>query len=336
MDIYNIIRVFVREIASICNYGFFLFAGYLFFSNITTLNKENYTKKIKTRIKTLLIPYILWNIINVLLRPVIILGGRIIKRDGDWGRFSIFFNELLDKGIWNIFLHYNTWGNKTNILGLPRPSMGPFSIPMWFLQTLITLTIISPVICFICKYMKKYGIILFGLLYYTGIWFSIPGFSIAAFFFYLFGAYYGIHKKNLITEMRRYGIFCYVISIVLLVPSMYYNYDGISTYNFFNPIFLFTMVITSINIVSYLIEKKKIKVNKTLARATFFVYAIHTVLVLSIVGFIFDKIFRSNTPIILIFRYFTVPIITAYLCVIIYYIMKKIMPKMLSLLSGNR
>jgi hypothetical protein len=57
----------------------------------------------------LLIPYVLWNIINVLIRPIIIIGGRIIKNDGDWGRFSILFNELLDKGIWNIFWHYNTW-----------------------------------------------------------------------------------------------------------------------------------------------------------------------------------------------------------------------------------
>jgi F0F1-type ATP synthase assembly protein I len=85
-----------------------------------------------------------------------------------------------------------------------------------------------------------------------------------------------------------------------------------------------------------LIEKKKIKVNKTLSKATFFVYAIHSVLVLSIIGVLFDKIFGSNSPIILIVRYFTVPIITAYSCVAIYCIMKKIMPKILKLLSGNR
>jgi fucose 4-O-acetylase-like acetyltransferase len=155
MDVYNVIRVLVREIALICNSGFFLFSGYLFFSNISTLNKKIYVKKLKTRIKTLLIPYISWNIINVLLRPAVIWGGRIIKKDGDWERFTIFFKELFDKGIWNIFWHYNTWGDGTNILGWSRPSMGPFSVPMWFLQTLIVLTIVSPVIYLICKYLKK-------------------------------------------------------------------------------------------------------------------------------------------------------------------------------------
>jgi hypothetical protein len=336
MDIYNIIRTATQEIAGICNAGFFLFSGYLFFSNISIFNKEIYIKKLKTKIKTLLIPYILWNLINVILRPVIILGGRIIKKDGDWERFTLFFNELIDKGIWNIFLHYNTWGNATNIFGWSRPSMGPFSVPMWFLQTLIVLTIVSPVIYFICKSLKIYGVILLGILYYTGIWFSIPGFRMMAIFFFALGSYYGIYKKNLINETRQYKFFWYAISVLTLIPSMYYDYNGISTYNCFKPVFIIATVISSISIASYLIEGKRVKVNKTLSQATFFVYAVHTVLVLTIVGIVFDKIFRSNSPIILMVRYFSVPIITAYLCVAIYCTMKKIMPKFLNLLSGNR
>jgi hypothetical protein len=157
----------------------------------------------------------------------------------------------------NIFWHYNTWGDGTNILGWSRPGMGPFSVPMWFLQTLIVLTIVSPVIYLICKYLKKYGILLLGLLYYTGIWFSIPGFSIGAFLFYTLGTYYGIYKKNLIIEMLRYSIFGYIITLVLLIPSMYYDNDGISTYNYFKPIFILATVISLINIASHLIEKNK-------------------------------------------------------------------------------
>ena len=300
------------------------------------MNKQAYTKKLRTRINTLLIPYILWNIINVIIRPIIIWGGRIIKKDGDWDRFMIFFNELFDKGVWNIFWHYNTWGDRTNILGWPRPSMGPFSVPMWFLQTLIVLTVLSPIAYFICKYLKTYGIIILGLLYYTGIWFSIPGFSISPVFFFTLGAYYGIYKKNLVVEMRRHKIFWYIISIITLIPAVYYNYNGINTYNYFSPIFIFAMAISSINFAASLIENKKVTVNKTLSQATFFVYALHTVLILDIVGLVFDKIFRSNTSIILILRYFVVTIITTYVCVGIYCIMKKIMPKVLRILSGNR
>jgi hypothetical protein len=336
MDIYNIIRIIVRKIASICNDGFFLFSGFLFFLNIDVWNRAIYFKKLKTRINTLLVPYLLWNIINVIIRPVIIIGGRLIKKDGDWDRISIFFNELLEKGIWNIFWHYNTWGTNTNILGWARPSMGPFSVPMWFLQTLIVLTILTPIIFLICKYLKKQGLVLLGVLYYTGIWFSIPGFGINPIFFFTLGAYFGIYKKNLVFELRKYKLFWYIVSGLTLLPSVYYDYDGHTTYNYFTPVFLLSAVISVVNIVSFFIKKGKINPNRPLTKAVFFVYGVHTVLVLNIVGLIFDVIFKLKHPIILTIRYFTVPIATAYICVLIYCILKKTMPKMLGLFSGNR
>jgi hypothetical protein len=334
VDIYNIIRVLVRKIASICNPCFFLFSGFLFFLNINQWNKGVYFKKLKSRIKTLLIPYILWNLINVLIRPLVIVGGRFIKRDGDWGRFSLFFNELFDKGVWSIFWHYNTWGTGTNILGWSRPSMGPFSIPMWFLQTLIVLSLLTPVIYCICKYLKQYGLIILGIAYYTGIWFSIPGFSISPLFFFSIGAYLGIYKKNLIVEFRRYTAFCYIIALITLIVSTYY--DGQKIHDYFFPVFIFSGVINAVNIASFLVERKIIKPHPLLTQSTFFIYAIHGVLVLSIVGLLFDCLFKSKELAILILRYFTVPIVTAYVCVLIYCILKKIMPKLLSLLSGNR
>jgi hypothetical protein len=336
MDAYNIIRVIVRRIALICNSSFFLFSGFLFFFNITVWNREIYFKKLKTRINTLLIPYLLWNTLSVIIRPIMIAGGRLIKKDGDWNRITIFFNELLEKGIWNIFWRYNTWGTGTNIIGWPRPTMGPFSVPMWFLQTLMVLTILTPVIFLVCKYLKRYGIILLGLLYYTGIWFSIPGLGINPVFFFTLGAYFGIYKKNLILELRKHKLFWYVVSLFTLLPSAYYDYDGHTTYNYFTPVFLLAGVISAINIVSFFIEKGKISPNPILAKATFFVYGVHSILVLSVVGFIFDTILKSKQPVILTIRYFTVPIVASYICVLIYCIMKKTMPKILGLLSGNR
>ena len=42
---------------------FFIISGYLFFQNITEFKKEAYSSKVKSRIRTLLIPYLLWNFI---------------------------------------------------------------------------------------------------------------------------------------------------------------------------------------------------------------------------------------------------------------------------------
>jgi hypothetical protein len=42
---------------------FFVMSGYLFFANVKQFNKEVYWQKIRRRIKTLLLPYIVWNLL---------------------------------------------------------------------------------------------------------------------------------------------------------------------------------------------------------------------------------------------------------------------------------
>jgi membrane-bound acyltransferase YfiQ involved in biofilm formation len=205
---------------------------------------------------------------------------------------------------------------------------------MWFQQSLIVISICTPIIFIICKKFRRYGILLLGISYYTGIWFSIPGFGIGPLFFFSVGAYYSIHKKNMVMELRRYKIPCYIISIVMLVLCIYY--DGVKLQDYFYPVYVLTGVISAVNIVSCFIEKKDIKPIKLLVKSTFFVYAMHTVLILSSVGTIFDLLIRTNNPIILIARYFAVPLIAVGICVLIYYVMDKTMPKISRMLSGNR
>jgi peptidoglycan/LPS O-acetylase OafA/YrhL len=311
-----------------------MFSGYLFFYNIKEWNKTVYAKKLKSRIKTLLIPYVLWNTISVLATPLVTIAGRLIKQDGDWDRLTIFINEIMEKGIWNIFWHYNTWGERTNVLGWPRPNYGPYSVPMWFLETLIVLSIFTPLVYLFCKKLKYYGIILVGILYYTGIWFLAPGIGIGPIFFFSIGAYYSIHKHNMIIELRRYKIISYIAAVITMILCVYY--DGTKTQDYIYPIYVLAGVISVVNISSYLIEKGKIKAKKLLVKSTFFVYGMHTVLVLSIVGIAFDNIIKKKSPIILVIRYFSVPLITVGICVIIYCVLGKIMPRMQKLLSGNR
>ncbi len=75
----NVISEFIRnlisqEIARIAVPIFFLMSGYLFFAGFVW-SKENYLDKVKSRIKTLLIPFLFWNIATLLL---IALGQSLI------------------------------------------------------------------------------------------------------------------------------------------------------------------------------------------------------------------------------------------------------------------
>ena len=44
---------------------FFIISGYFFFYQTKAFGKEAYSKKLRKRIKTLLIPYLLWNLLRV-------------------------------------------------------------------------------------------------------------------------------------------------------------------------------------------------------------------------------------------------------------------------------
>ena len=74
-DFLNLTRMaFTKVIPTIAVPSFFLISGYLFFKQKEILNMHAYKEKITKRFHTLLIPYILWNIIYLLM-PFLIHYG---------------------------------------------------------------------------------------------------------------------------------------------------------------------------------------------------------------------------------------------------------------------
>lgn len=345
MSIYYIFRLFVDTIKGICIPAFFLFSGYLFFINIDQWDKYTYLEKLKKRVFTLLIPYFLWNIISILFQFFTIFVGRICKHDNEWFRLSDAWNEIFDKGILNVFWHYTDWGGgrSGNVFGWYTQSMGPYNSTMWFLQTLICLTIITPIIYIFVKKLHIYGVILLGILYNFGIWqYSVPGFNISGVFFFTLGAYLGINKKNMVFVFRRMRYVIFPLTVIFLLSTVVLKHIilrcNILAFNYTCGIFCICGVISAFIIVSYLIEKKKLRVYKTISSSTFFIYAAHTCLpVLGAVEILFEFItFKSKNWLLLSIAYFMVPVIAAIVCICILLSLKKFMPSVAKILSGNR
>ena len=63
-DTYEILKILVSQtLVKVVVPAFFVMSGYLFFANVEKFTKEVYWQKIKRRIKTLLIPYVIWNLL---------------------------------------------------------------------------------------------------------------------------------------------------------------------------------------------------------------------------------------------------------------------------------
>jgi surface polysaccharide O-acyltransferase-like enzyme len=333
MDIYSIVGALVSHVLTgIAVPCFFMFSGFFFFYKTEKWNRSVYLKKLKSRFTTLVVPYLLWNLIPIFISAT----AKTIKMDGSiW----IYFNGLYDKGLWRIFWNYCEWGSTdTNILGWLMPCYGPYLLPLWFLRDLIIMVFLTPLIYYFVKHTKLYGIILLGILYYTKIGFIISGFSTSLFlnalFFFSFGTYFSIHGKNIILSLRKGQLFWGLLAIVSMILSTYA--DGGELKKYFLPLYVLSGVITAVNITSFFMERNKLKVSDTLSKASFFVYVTHRILVLSLTRELFNKIFYPESAIALLIRYITVPFICVCICLGIYYLMKRFTPKTLSLLTGNR
>lgn len=78
------------------------------------------------------------------------------------------------------------------------------------------------------------------------------------------------------------------------------------------------------------------KVNPFLSQSTFFIYAVHTLLVLGLYSFIVENVICASSVLSLIISYFTIPVLTVGACLFLFALMKKLTPRLLGILTGNR
>ena len=298
---------------------FSVFSGFLFFYKVKEWNLKIYFEKIKRKMKTLVVPYMLWNIIPIIVTAVFLL----IKFDGS---LSIFMNQLWENNILNIFWNYHS--NDAGSLGYP------YNIPMWFVRDLIVVTFLAPIVYYYIKRIKLVGVIILGVCFYTEI--PFPILSIKAFFFFSLGAYFSIHGKNMIVEMRKGSMIWLLITVIAMILSMYYQTS--SMYNYFRSLYIIFGSITLINIGSYLIEHGHIHASdhSFLSKTSFFIFSAHNVFLLGLSKRLISIIIKSESTFFMIIKYFITPIVCVCICLGLYYIASKITPKLLKILTGSR
>lgn len=333
-DVFNIIRTLISTVIARCARPcFFIFSGFLFFYKMNDWNWQVYFEKLKRRIKTLMVPYILWNLI-----PVVIMAFLLFRHFD--GSLMIWMHDLWENGILKVFWNYH-FDSLNNILGHTYHFYYPYNNPLWFIRDLIILVFLSPVIYYFLKKTKLFGVIILGICYYTQLWVYTPGFSINAFFFFSLGAFFSIHGKNMILELRKgwwAWLFVAIISMILAVYSkgsntqMYYLYPV--------DIFIIAGSITTINTISWLLERDCFTATGIfvpfLSKASFFIFAAHAVFLLKWSKQLVEYIIKPDSVFFLTIKYFMAPAVCVSVCVCVYYIASKISPRLLKILTGSR
>lgn len=287
---------------------YFIISGYLFFYNINEFGISDYKKKIKTRINSLLVPYIIWNIIAIVPFCIYHSNGQI--------------NELLNNKEYISLLRI-FWDNGSGFF--------PLNYPLWYLRDLIVIILCSPIVYFCVKMIKVYFLLFLILTYLTGIYNGGPGFSITTILFFSIGAYMGIYKFDFISIIKKMFI---PLSIVWIGLFCVYLID-LSNYAFIKNLFHIIWAFYFFSLFSLIKNGYTLKLLKSLSQSSFFAYATHALLIAGYCGGIIAKIF-ANSNYSIFMKAIWGPILTLLVCHIIYLLMKRFVPKILNILIGNR
>lgn len=243
---------------------FFLISGYLFFKG-RDFSKSTYIGKMKRRVGTLLIPYLVWNLIIIAALFLV----QLAKPD---------FQPLTRKAIadFNITDFLACFYNMRYIN--PLNASGPIDTPLWFLQNLMFFSIITPVIYFFVK-RKRVGAVYLLVVAIIGFMELIPENNFCQndnLLYFSLGAYISLHCSSIdsLCSGRKVLAHIAVFIITLIIAK------GVSN------IQLVVHIATVINIISLtfiffaiaerfrnLAEKNIVK---TFSKSTFFVYCYHT------------------------------------------------------------
>ena len=312
---------------------FYIISGYLFFRG-GSFDTDVYRRKLRTRASTLLVPYLLWNVIAVLVQlshrlpflSTVFPSAHLMEvRLTPLRLFRTFFDNYWNKGI------LVTPENDGMVSELPYPA----DVPLWYVRDLMVMVLLAPVIWWSVRRAGRWLVVVLGAVWYlrpllSPMWGEGWGtMLLEAAFFFSWGAYYGNPLKGInklwpvaliylplaiadaLTKGWEYNIFIHKAGILLGIVAIFY----IST---------------------YLVEMGKARASAMLAGSSFLIFALHTLVMDDIGKLLFTVLHLPINIGTLLLLYFIVPSITILFCLVVYFALRRLAPPLCHLLTGGR
>lgn len=316
---YTISQLISVIIASVAVPTFFIISGCLFFRDYPNFNKSLYISKLKKRLWTLFVPYILWNLII-------------------WGCFSVF----------KTLLPSFTSGGIPSLVGFSFHDVyqvffaGPIDYPLWYVRDLIIMTILAPLIYYIIlkprigyifllalllSWMAGYQVLLFG----NNVIKPLLFFSLGAFINKINYCAGGGKMVEDILNIFQFKTFCYLFICAYLFICVLVTYINVPDYK----IKVITLMgILSIFLFVYLFQKPFTFISKKIdGGCIFFIFAVHGQMIV-VTKRVISKLIEP-TSIYTVPAYFLNIITITITCIVLYKIAKKIAPHLMSILVGR-
>ena len=168
---YEFLKLFVSQtLVKVAVPVFFIMSGYLFFSNVEKWSLDVYKAKTLRRMKTLLIPYLLWNLLMA-----------IKLKTFSWSIFWVFWCPA---------------GKQIDWFGQEQLMTAPANMPLWFLRDLIIVSLLTPIIYILVRKFGSWLMAVLTVFYLSGVFAFIPGISAYSVYFFTLGAFLSIRRMD--------------------------------------------------------------------------------------------------------------------------------------------
>lgn len=291
--------------------AFFFVSGFLFY-----YSRKTYGQKLKSRSKTLLVPYLFWNALLLLIYALLEISGHGMLIAGK----SISDYDVVDYA--RAFIDRGQWDRGNGV---------PMLCPYWYIRNLMVLCVLSPIIYSGIRYLK--WILLLSLF----LWWIIPpynGMIASSLFFFCLGAYFSIRQNTPLIALREYKFYFFVVWFLVFLIDWAHCFWNIPYALYVHRVSLVLNVFCLLLVGSYLGNRHYLG-RELLDNSTFWVYTIHYPMTIAL-GTVFTMFLKDVADWQLFAFYWCGVLCITILCVVSYVVLHRLCPQVLSFITGNR
>lgn len=291
---------------------FFFISGFLFYQKLEKWEWGVWRAKMKSRINTLIVPYLIWNILAFVICTLLAIKTFVPK---------VWMDAFHNAGGLNLF--WATTGSNS-----------PYDFPLWFIRDLIVAVFLSPLLWWLLKYGRLVIVFIVFALYIFKIFpfsDSLSGLSIP---FFIFGGYVSSHEfifiRRLWIRLIVYSLWISLMSAVLFC----YGINGVLT-GYTTRLLTIVSVFVAFDIAARVQNPKCTEFLSSVSDSSFFIFALHTVVVRDISIRITKLAIPINNHLSATSAYFISSLLTLAICWLLYWILKHNIPAVHNMLNGK-
>ena len=307
---------------------FFFISGYVFFLR-AEMTRATYLRKFKSRIRTLLVPYLVWNTLAVLLL-LFTLHSPFSRYLAQESRFT---------PSWPGFLSCY-WAYDGSLAGIEAEGLYPLDISLWFLRDLMVVVLSTPLLYFVLKRARHYAVLALGILWllepFYASCFSVNrlGF-LTAFFFFSWGACLSVCRKDVLEEFGRFSKLSVAGYFLLGAACVLAGQDAPDAEALLKKLNILAGLLFACNASSWLVGRGFCKASPFLSSASFFVYVAHPLIVGKVLKLLFVAFRPATDGAVLAVHLLSMALVTGALLGV-FYLLRRHAPCLLALLAGRK